>query len=131
MQQGELQDGVAVRRVLAQARCSSSTASSPCRRAWQRQGPERRGEGGIDLQRRWMGRWLPRPAGKFRTKPSTCCSTALSGASSSACRPRRSLVVMAEAAQRQRAVAQDLAAAGGIVAGIDQGHVQHLRWRGP
>jgi hypothetical protein len=36
------------------------------------------------------------------------------------------LVVMAEPAQRQRAVAQDLAAAGGFVAGIDQGHVQHL-----
>ena len=36
------------------------------------------------------------------------------------------LVVMAERAQRQRAVAQDLAAARGILAGIDQGHVEDL-----
>jgi hypothetical protein len=40
------------------------------------------------------------------------------------------LVVMTEPAQRQRAVAQDLAAAAGFIAGIDQGHVQHLD-RGP
>ena len=39
------------------------------------------------------------------------------------------LVVMAEAAQRQRAVAQDLGAARGILAGIAQRHVEDLERR--
>ena len=71
-----------------------------------------------------------RPA-KWSTKPSTWLSTALSGASSSASPGFGDrLVMMAERAQRQRAVAQDLAASRGILAGIDQRHVENLDRRG-
>ena len=112
------------------ARCSSSTASAPLPTAvWASarvlKAPVKLGS---ISSARWIGPMASsgRPA-KFRTKPSTCCSTALSGRELQRLLGAGDrLLVVAESAQRQRAVAQDLATAGGILAGIGQGHVQHL-----
>ena len=116
------------------ARCSSSTASAPLPTAvWASarvlRAPVKLGS---ISSARWMGRdGFLRPAGKVQHEAQHVLQHGalgrelqrLPGAGDR-------LLVMAEPAQRQRAVAQDLAAAGGIVAGIDQGHVQHLD-RGP
>ena len=130
----ELQNGVAVGRGLAQGTLQQldGLGAFADRRLGKRQGPEGAGEVGVDLQRALDGGdGFLRPAGKVQHEAQHVLQHGalgrelqrLPGAGDR-------LLVMAEPAQRQRAVAQDLAAAGGIVAGIDQGHVQHLD-RGP
>ena len=112
------------------ARCRTSTASSPWPvAAWaSARVLQRRRKAGIDLERpldRPDG--IVRPAGEVEHEAQHVVEHGAVGRQFE--RPPGlgdRLVMMAERAQRQRAVAQDLAASRGILAGIDQRHVEDL-----
>ena len=112
------------------ARCSSSTASAPWPTAvWASarvlQAPVKVGS---ISSARWIGAMASvRPAGKVQHEAQHVLQHGALGRELQRLPGLGDrLLVVAEPAQRQRAVAQDLAAAGGIVAGIDHGHVEHL-----